>query len=149
MDPNRLHLNFGNNNERLVPSDRTYPTTPSTFPQPVFPNTMQQQQQQQLGARSAQPTQQYPGGYAPGNGYFAQGQYQPQYASMKSLITPLRLPDISPVRHTWNERSQCWPRSPALPPELGRRCEGEYLRYALSLARSDSSPDCWFCRAAT
>ncbi|KAI0505481.1 serine/threonine protein kinase [Xylaria bambusicola] len=85
MDSNRLHLNFGNNNERLVPSDRTYPTTPSTFPQPVFPDPMhqqqQQQQQQQLGAPSAQPTQQYTGGYAPGNGYFAQSQYQPQYTS--------------------------------------------------------------------
>ncbi|KAK4671822.1 Serine/threonine-protein kinase [Podospora pseudoanserina] len=40
---NRLYLNFGNNNnnnntDRLAASDRTqYPTTPSTFPQPVFP----------------------------------------------------------------------------------------------------------------
>ncbi|KAI1351483.1 serine/threonine protein kinase [Xylaria sp. FL0043] len=80
MDPNRLHLNFGNNNERLAPSDRTYPTTPSTFPQPVFPTTSQQQHP---AAQLPQPGQQYAGGYAPANSYFAQGQgqYQPQYAS--------------------------------------------------------------------
>ncbi|KAI0006344.1 serine/threonine-protein kinase cot-1 [Xylariaceae sp. FL0662B] len=76
MDPNnRLHLNFGNNNERLAPSDRTYPTTPSTFPQPVFPNPSQQH----LGAQQPQPAQQYPGGYAANNNYFVQNQYQPQY----------------------------------------------------------------------
>jgi protein-serine/threonine kinase len=73
MDPNgnRLHLNFGNN-DRLPVNDRAYPTTPSTFPQPVFspPNAQQgqggglqpQQQQQQQQA--------YAGGYAP-QGYFA------------------------------------------------------------------------------
>ncbi|KAI1075535.1 serine/threonine-protein kinase cot-1 [Whalleya microplaca] len=76
MDPNnRLHLNFGNNNERLAPSDRTYPTTPSTFPQPVFPTPSQQH----LGAQQPQPTQQYSGGYAPNSNYFVQNQYQPQY----------------------------------------------------------------------
>lgn len=70
---NRLHLNFGN--ERLpLPNDRTYPTTPSTFPQPVFPpNAAGQQtaamQQQAYGTA----------GYAP-QGYFAQGQYQQQQA---------------------------------------------------------------------
>ncbi|KAI0018391.1 protein kinase-like domain-containing protein [Xylariomycetidae sp. FL0641] len=76
MDPNRLHLNFGNNNERLAPSDRTYPTTPSTFPQPVFPNPGQQQQH--LGAGQPHPGQQYAGGYAQGGSpYFPQQQYQP------------------------------------------------------------------------
>jgi protein-serine/threonine kinase len=75
MDPSRLHLNFGNNNERLVPSDRTYPTTPSTFPQPVFPNSLQQQHSAVQPSQPAQ--QQYAGGYAPAtsNNYFAQGQY--------------------------------------------------------------------------
>ncbi|GAO15915.1 hypothetical protein UVI_02039390 [Ustilaginoidea virens] len=46
MDPNgnRLHLNFGSN-ERVPVPDRTYPTTPSTFPQPVFSPTSAQQAQ--------------------------------------------------------------------------------------------------------
>lgn len=69
---NRLHLNFGN--ERLpMPNDRTYPTTPSTFPQPVFPPSAAGQQaatmQQQAAYGAA--------GYAP-QGYFSQGQYQQQ-----------------------------------------------------------------------
>ncbi|KAI0159810.1 serine/threonine protein kinase [Xylariaceae sp. FL1272] len=75
MDPNRLHLNFGNNNERLAPSDRTYPTTPSTFPQPVFPNPSHQQQNPGLQPQA----QQYAGGYAQSTNYPPQGQYQPQY----------------------------------------------------------------------
>ncbi|OTA57622.1 putative serine/threonine kinase [Hypoxylon sp. EC38] len=72
MDPNnRLYLNFGNNNERLAPSDRQYPTTPSTFPQPVFPTSSQQH------ASGQQPqAAQYPGGYAPANNYFPPNQYQ-------------------------------------------------------------------------
>ncbi|KAL8705868.1 MAG: hypothetical protein Q9201_001016 [Fulgogasparrea decipioides] len=45
MDPNRLRLNFGstpgggyNNDRNYAASDgRVFPTTPSTFPQPVFP----------------------------------------------------------------------------------------------------------------
>ncbi|KAI0485091.1 serine/threonine-protein kinase cot-1 [Xylariaceae sp. FL0804] len=74
MDPNHLQLNLGHNNERLAPTDRTYPTTPSTFPQPVFPNPSQQQQQQHVGG------QQYAGGYLPPNNYFPPGQYQSHYA---------------------------------------------------------------------
>ncbi|KAM7216344.1 Protein kinase-like domain containing protein [Rhypophila decipiens] len=79
---NRLYLNFGNNNERLAPTDRTYPTTPSTFPQPVFQSQSQSQGpssggQQQQGQYSAQ-------SYAPAaNDYYSQqgGQYQSQYNS--------------------------------------------------------------------
>jgi protein-serine/threonine kinase len=84
MDPNnRLHLNFGNNNnDRLAPSDRTYPTTPSTFPQPVFPSGG--------GSGVQQPppvAQPYSGGYAPPGNYFMQNQYhqQPQYAQQEYL----------------------------------------------------------------
>jgi len=86
MDPNRLHLNFGNNNERLAPSDRTYPTTPSTFPQPVFPNLSQQNS----AGQQAQSGQQYAGaggyGQPTPNSYFAQGQYQPQYLSQQHAV---------------------------------------------------------------
>nr|XP_036582543.1 Serine/threonine-protein kinase cot-1 [Colletotrichum truncatum]KAF6791247.1 Serine/threonine-protein kinase cot-1 [Colletotrichum truncatum] len=92
---NRLYLNIGNN-DRLAPgSDRQYPTTPSTFPQPVFPHQGQQQQQhhqqqqqhagmqhpQQHPAQQPQQQQPYATGYAP-SGYFLpnqqQGQYPPQ-----------------------------------------------------------------------
>lgn len=81
MDPNnRLHLNFGNNDRLPATSDRAYPTTPSTFPQPVFPGGGGQQgyspQQPQSGG-----AQQYgnaPSYATPGN-YFMQNQYQQQY----------------------------------------------------------------------
>jgi protein-serine/threonine kinase len=71
---NRLHLNFDNNSGRL--NDRAYPTTPSTFPQPVFPPPGGQQ------SGGLQPhQQQYAPQYAP-QGYFAGGQnhYQQQQA---------------------------------------------------------------------
>lgn len=74
---NRLYLNFANTNtnDRLASNDRAYPTTPSTFPQPVFPPTSGQQQHSNLQPQ-AQP---YGGGggYAP-QGYFAQAQYPAQ-----------------------------------------------------------------------
>lgn len=86
---NRLYLNFGNNNERLAATDRTYPTTPSTFPQPVFPSgpsgqppipsagAAQQQQQQQ----QQQTQQQYAQGYNSANYFPQQNQYPQQYSS--------------------------------------------------------------------
>ncbi|KAG6127342.1 Cobalt uptake protein cot1 [Claviceps purpurea] len=62
---NRLHLDFGSN-DRLPVNDRAYPTTPSTFPQPVLsPPTAQQQQQQQQQQQTCgglQPPQQQPNG---------------------------------------------------------------------------------------
>lgn len=72
MDSNngRLYLNF--DNQRPAANDRAYPTTPSTFPQPVFPSgaqpSMQSSQQQAYGA-----------GYPP-QGYFAQNQQYPGQA---------------------------------------------------------------------
>lgn len=76
MDSNnqRLFLNFGNNNpnDRLAASDRAYPTTPSTFPQPVFPPSASGQQIQS-------PQQAYGGGYGQQQqGYFVQNQYAQQ-----------------------------------------------------------------------
>ncbi|KAF9873786.1 serine threonine-protein kinase cot-1 [Colletotrichum karsti] len=77
---NRLYLNIGNNNDRLAPgSDRQFPTTPSTFPQPVFGQQGQQQQQQQQQPGMQHPQQQqYAAGYAP-QGYFMGNQQQAQY----------------------------------------------------------------------
>ncbi|EEU47721.1 uncharacterized protein NECHADRAFT_65489 [Fusarium vanettenii 77-13-4] len=67
---NRLFLNFGNSNDRLTASDRAaYPTTPSTFPQPVFPPASGQQPglQAQQQAYAGQPLNDYaqPAGYQP------------------------------------------------------------------------------------
>ncbi len=72
---NRLFLNFGNNNERLAPTDRTYPTTPSTFPQPVFQSGSSSQPPTAPGG--AQPGQPYSTGYSNNNNnnYFSQNQY--------------------------------------------------------------------------
>lgn len=80
---NRLHLNFGNNNDRLA-NDRTYPTTPSTFPQPVYqgppgsaPSAAQQQQQgyfQQGQAYSSAQYYQQPGAQYAGGQYGQPGQ---------------------------------------------------------------------------
>ncbi|KOS20141.1 Serine/threonine-protein kinase cot-1 [Escovopsis weberi] len=77
---NRLYLNVGNV-DRQISNDRAYPTTPSTFPQPIFPppggqsGAMSQQQQQAFNAAYA----------SQGGGYFAQapyaGQYPPQGSS--------------------------------------------------------------------
>jgi len=86
---NRLFLNFGSNNERLAPSDRAYPTTPSTFPQPVFPSQPGQQQAAASSNLGMQPSQQrdaYSSGYgaAPSStSYFMQNQYAPsqQYSA--------------------------------------------------------------------
>jgi protein-serine/threonine kinase len=78
---NRLFLNFGNN-DRFSPTDRAYPTTPSTFPQPVFPS--QGQSQQGLTSPQQQQQQQFSNGFPQqGGGYFMNNPFPPQsqYAS--------------------------------------------------------------------
>lgn len=78
-NPGRLHLNFAN--ERLqLPNDRAYPTTPSTFPQPVFPPPGSAAQAPAGGAPQQAA---YAGGATAGyaqapQGYFAQPGYAPQ-----------------------------------------------------------------------
>ena len=75
---NRLQLNFGfgggdRQNQYQQDANRPFPTTPSTFPQPVYPN--------QSGQQEVWGTQQQGNGY--GAGYFMnpyqQGQGQGQY----------------------------------------------------------------------
>jgi protein-serine/threonine kinase len=75
---NRLHLNFGYQDRNNFPADqgRAFPTTPSTFPQPVYPNQAGQQevwgQQQNQGAYGG-------GGGGAGAGFFMNNPYQSQY----------------------------------------------------------------------
>lgn len=87
---NRLQLNFGfgngeRNNQYQQEAGRAFPTTPSTFPQPVYPNTAGQQEvwgaQQQQGNG-------YGAGAAGGGGYFMnpyqQAQYQGQQGNLQA-----------------------------------------------------------------
>src|ERR1700712_3708431 len=82
--PNRLQLNFGFNNDRNnagggAENGRQYPTTPSTFPQPVFPN--QNGQQEIWGAQTTNT------GY--GNSqYFVNNPYQSQYQPQTGNLPP-------------------------------------------------------------
>ncbi|KAF2813359.1 serine/threonine-protein kinase cot-1 [Mytilinidion resinicola] len=95
--PNRLQLNFGfsdrNNNNANYAADagRAYPTTPSTFPQPVFPN--------QAGQQEVWGTQQPNNGYAPG--YFApptaaySAGYQQQQGNLQAPSAAYRAPQYN------------------------------------------------------
>ncbi|PGG96782.1 AGC/NDR/NDR protein kinase [Polytolypa hystricis UAMH7299] len=71
---NRLHLNFGFNERQYAPSNnRAYPTTPSTFPQPMYG----QGGQEYVDAQS--PQNPYTQGYFMNNPYAPQQQPQAQY----------------------------------------------------------------------
>ncbi|KAF2120815.1 serine/threonine-protein kinase cot-1 [Lophiotrema nucula] len=79
---NRLQLNFGlgpndRNNYNQDSSGRAFPTTPSTFPQPVYPN--------QAGQQEVWGTQQTNNGYGyfMGNAY-QQAQYQGQQGNLQA-----------------------------------------------------------------
>jgi protein-serine/threonine kinase len=91
---NRLQLNFGlsggdRNNYNQDSSGRAFPTTPSTFPQPVYPN--QAGQQEVWGAQQQQQTGFGAGGgsaTSASNGYFMnpyqQAQYQGQQGNLQA-----------------------------------------------------------------
>ncbi|KAF2131558.1 kinase-like protein [Dothidotthia symphoricarpi CBS 119687] len=81
QQPNRLNLNFGlgggDRGNQFQNDGRAFPTTPSTFPQPVYPN--QAGQQEVWGAQQQQ-----------GNGYggyfqnpYQQAQYQGQQGNLQ------------------------------------------------------------------
>lgn len=87
---NRLQLNFGfgggdrSQQQYAQEQGRAFPTTPSTFPQPVYPN--QAGQQEVWGAQQQQQQQQMSGnGYS---GYFQspyqQAQYQGQQGNLQA-----------------------------------------------------------------
>ncbi|KAF2733179.1 serine/threonine-protein kinase cot-1 [Polyplosphaeria fusca] len=81
---NRLQLNFGfgggndRNNYNQDSSGRAFPTTPSTFPQPVYPNQSGQQE-----VWGAQQTNNGYNGYFMGNPY-QQAQYQGQQGNLQA-----------------------------------------------------------------
>jgi protein-serine/threonine kinase len=86
--PNRLQLNFGlggggdRNNQYSQEAGRAFPTTPSTFPQPVYPN---QAGQQEVWGTQQQQQQQQSNSYG---GYFMnpyqQAQYQGQQGNLQA-----------------------------------------------------------------
>jgi protein-serine/threonine kinase len=98
-----LYMNFENGNDRYATSDRSaFPTTPSTFPQPVFPGLPSQNKQQnaqqsginggvQASSQQQPQSQQYlGGGYGQANGgggYFSQAQYPPTYGVQSASTT--------------------------------------------------------------
>lgn len=71
---NRLYLNF-NNDPKFQADSRTYPTTPSTFPNPIFQSQAQGTQQPHSQNAQQQP---YSTGFAP-TGYFMNNPYPPAY----------------------------------------------------------------------
>jgi protein-serine/threonine kinase len=82
---NRLQLNFGgaNRNEQFQDGGRAFPTTPSTFPQPVYPN--------QAGQQEVWGTTPQGNGFSAGGGYFPnpyqqnqQTQYQGQQGNLQA-----------------------------------------------------------------
>ncbi|KAI9050719.1 hypothetical protein LZ554_004839 [Drepanopeziza brunnea f. sp. 'monogermtubi'] len=77
---NRFYLNL-NNDRPAYPDRAQYPTTPSTFPNPIFPSQSQgpQQGQVQPGQNQQQQQQQaYGTGFAP-SGYFMNNPYPSNY----------------------------------------------------------------------
>lgn len=77
---NRFYLNL-DNNRSAFPDSRAYPTTPSTFPNPIFPSQGQPGQavaQPPPPPSQAQQQQSYGTGFAP-SGYFMNNPYPPNY----------------------------------------------------------------------
>ncbi|KAJ5047097.1 uncharacterized protein L3040_002940 [Drepanopeziza brunnea f. sp. 'multigermtubi'] len=79
---NRFYLNL-NNDRPAYPDRAQYPTTPSTFPNPIFPSQSQGAQQGQVQPAQNQQQQQqqqqaYGSGFAP-SGYFMNNPYPPNY----------------------------------------------------------------------
>lgn len=91
---NRLFLNFAGGNDRFQPNDRAYPTTPSTFPQPVFP-------QSQAQPNSAQPYATAP--FAPA-GYFMNNPYPPQYPQQPA-VSPYQASQQAPSQTAYTSRN--------------------------------------------
>ncbi|KAL1952686.1 hypothetical protein VTO42DRAFT_4449 [Malbranchea cinnamomea] len=100
MDPNgnRLRLNFGfNDNRPFTPqNNRAYPTTPSTFPQPIYSNQGGQDYMDPHGAQNM-----YNQGYFVNNPYAQQQQYhqgQQQYALANVASPQQAYPPRSPYQ---------------------------------------------------
>lgn len=107
MDPNsRLNFNFGGYNERSYTpiNERTYPTTPSTFPQPIF--TSQQGQGAQMGQEYRGSQLQSPNGYASGTGYFVNSPYQPHYGQQQQnqYQSPYQQQNIQSPQPSYQQR---------------------------------------------
>ncbi|KAF2472254.1 serine/threonine-protein kinase cot-1 [Lindgomyces ingoldianus] len=92
---NRLQLNFGfgggggdrNQNYNQDSSGRAFPTTPSTFPQPVYPN--------QAGQQEVWGTQQTNNGYGYFMNPYQQAQYQGQQGNLQPPGTAARFNDAT------------------------------------------------------
>ena len=121
MDPNRLHLNFGagqangqdgfNSDRSYSASDgRVYPTTPSTFPQPIFP-LRQQSNNDYVGAQIQTQMQSptAPGYGRGGGGYFVNNQ---QYPQQRAQQQPMQYQNQYPQQNLQSPQSP-YPQRPA------------------------------------
>lgn len=145
---NRFHLNlpgaggYSNDRNYAASNARVYPTTPSTFPQPVFQNQGGQQTTDYLGSQMQghQSPAAYGGGQ--GGGYFgnnndlyraqyAQGQYQNQY-QQQNLPSPQ--PSYQQRQPTYNSND---PNS-GLAHQLSNQNLGSVQRQASPFGRQPS-----------
>ena len=112
MDPNRLGLNFGgsttagfNNGRNFAANDgRVFPTTPSSFPQPVFPTQGGQVPNDYVNAQ-VQATNPY-GGQSAG-GYFVNApSYQSQYSQQQHspYQTQYQSPNLQAPQSPYQQR---------------------------------------------
>lgn len=107
MDPNnRLNFNLGGYNERTYTpmNERAYPTTPSTFPQPIFGN--QQGQGAQMSQEYLGSQLQSPNGYSSGAGYFMNSPYQPHYGQQQQsqYQSPYQQQNIQSPQPSYQQR---------------------------------------------
>lgn len=81
---NRLQLNFGgaSRNEQYNDGGRAFPTTPSTFPQPVYPNQAGQQEVWGTQGQQGNGNGNYGGGYF--QSPYQQAQYQGQQGNLQN-----------------------------------------------------------------
>jgi protein-serine/threonine kinase len=93
---NRFHLNLNpNTGARPEFNDRAYPTTPSTFPNPIFPSQAQGASQGQAQNTQQQP---YSTGFAP-QGYFMNNPYPPTYPQQPPATSYGQAPQAPPAAY--------------------------------------------------
>ena len=112
---NRLFLNFGNGNDRLAANDRAYPTTPSTFPQPVYPP----QQSAQQPASALHPSQQQYAGYGSPDYFVPQNQNQNQYQQQPQQQQQYQQQPLPAYRSAQNAAYQPRSGTPGNDPNVG------------------------------
>ncbi|TVY60716.1 Serine/threonine-protein kinase cot-1 [Lachnellula suecica] len=103
----RFHLNLDPNNRQPF-NDRAFPTTPSTFPNPIFPPSQGAQGTQQQGQGQNYQQQPYSTGNAPA-GYFMQNPYPPQYPQQPPASQYAQSPAPQAPQAAYQQRPGAYP----------------------------------------